>query len=141
MARIKLGIQDSLSLGNLDAARDWGFAGDYVRAMWIMLQQEKPADYVIATGEKHTVRELVELAFGHVGLDWQKFVRTDPNLLRPAEVNKLRGNAAKARDELGWQPRVGFAELIRMMVDADLEQVRRELNDTNPNQKPSGNNQ
>lgn len=131
VARIKLGMQDTLSLGNLDAARDWGFAGDYVRAMWLMLQQEKPVDYVIATGEKHTVRELVSLAFSHVGLDWQKYVRTDPSLLRPAEVNKLCGNAAKARAELGWQPRVGFTELIRMMVDADLERVRRELNDTN----------
>ena len=129
VARIKLGVQDSLTLGNLDAARDWGYAGDYVRAMWLMLQQDKPADYVIATGEKHTVRELVELAFGHVGLDWQKHVRTDPKLLRPAEVNKLRGNAAKARTELGWQPQVDFPTLVRMMVDADLERVERELNE------------
>jgi GDPmannose 4,6-dehydratase len=129
VARIKLGVQDELTLGNLDAARDWGFAGDYVRAMWMMLQQEKPTDYVIATGEKHTVRELVELAFGHVGLDWQKYVRTDPKLLRPAEVNKLRGNPAKAHAELGWLPEVDFPALIRMMVDADLERVERELNE------------
>ncbi len=127
VARIKLGVQDSLSLGNLDAARDWGYAGDYVRAMWLMLQQDKPADYVIATGEKHTVRELVELAFGHAGLDWQKYVRTDPKLLRPAEVNKLRGDATKARDELGWRPEVDFPTLVRKMVDADLERVEQEL--------------
>jgi len=132
VARIKLGLQDSLSLGNLDAARDWGYAGDYVRAMWLMLQQDEPADYVIATGEKHTVRELIELAFGHVGLDWQKHVRTDPKLLRPAEVNKLRGNAAKAHAELGWQPEVDFPTLVRMMVDADLQRVQRELNEHKP---------
>ena len=131
VARIKLGIQDSLTLGNLDAARDWGFAGDYVRAMWLMLQQEKPSDYVIATGRKHTVRELVELAFGHVGLDWRQCVHTDPKLLRPAEINKLCGNAAKARDELGWHTEVEFPALIRMMVDADLERVERELDETN----------
>ena len=129
VARIKLGLQDTLALGNLDAARDWGFAGDYVRAMWLMLQQEEPGDYIVATGVKHTVRELVEMAFSHVGLDWKRYVRTDPNLLRPAEVNKLRGNAAKACDELGWEPKVDFAQLIRMMVDADLDRVRREIYD------------
>ncbi|MBN2291883.1 MAG: GDP-mannose 4,6-dehydratase [Pirellulales bacterium] len=129
VARIKLGVQDSLSLGNLDAARDWGYAGDYVRAMWLMLQQDKPSDYVIATGEKHTVRDLVELAFNHVGLDWQKYVCTDPKLLRPAEVNKLRGDATKARNELGWRPEVDFPSLVRMMVDADLERVEREINE------------
>jgi GDPmannose 4,6-dehydratase len=126
-ARIKLGRQETLRLGNLDAARDWGFAGDYVKAMWLMLQQDKPDDFVVATGEKHTVRELVELAFDHVGLDWHDRVQTDPALLRPAEVNQLRGDAAKARSVLGWQPEVSFPELIRMMVNADLERVQREM--------------
>ncbi len=127
VARIKLGTQDSLTLGNLDAARDWGFAGDYVRAMWLMLQQEKPSDYVIATGHKHTVRELVELAFGHADLDWRQYVHSDPKLLRPAEINKLCGDATKARDELGWHAEVEFPTLVRMMVDADLKRVEREL--------------
>jgi GDPmannose 4,6-dehydratase len=127
VARIKLGRQETLRLGNLDAARDWGFAGDYVKAMWLMLQQDKPDDFVVATGEKHTVRELVELAFDHVGLDWHDRVQTDPALLRPAEVNQLRGDAAKARSVLGWQPEVSFPELIRMMVNADLERVQREM--------------
>jgi GDPmannose 4,6-dehydratase len=126
-ARIKLGLQDTLALGNLDAARDWGYAGDFVEAMWLMLQQDEPDDYVIATGEKHTVREMAELAFGYVGLDWRKHVRTDPALLRPAEVNRLRGDSAKARKELDWRPRVAFPELIRMMVDADLQRAEREL--------------
>ncbi len=102
VARIKLGLTDSLSLGNLDAHRDWGFAGDYVRAMWMMLQQERADDYVIATGESHSVRELVEIAFGHVGLDWQKYVRLDPKFLRPAEVDLLVGDSSKARKSLGW---------------------------------------
>jgi GDPmannose 4,6-dehydratase len=127
VARIKLGVQEKLKLGNLDAKRDWGFAGDYVQAMWMMLQQERPDDYVVATGQKHSVRELVELAFGQVGLDWQEHVEVDPKLLRPAEVNTLRGDAAKAQKVLGWQPTVSFAELVRMMVDADLKRVRREL--------------
>jgi GDPmannose 4,6-dehydratase len=124
VARIKLGLADSLSIGNLDAHRDWGFAGDYVRAMWLMLQQSKPDDYVIATGVSHSVRELVEIAFAHAGLDWQKHVRVDPALLRPAEVDHLLGDASKARQELGWQPEVSFKQLVEMMVDADLERLR-----------------
>ena len=123
VARIKLGLDTHLSLGNMDAQRDWGFAGDYVRAMWLMLQQAEPDDYVIATGVSHSVRELVEVAFGHVGLDWQKYVRTDPALIRPAEVDHLIGDASKAHTALGWQPTVSFAQLIAMMVDADLERV------------------
>ena len=125
VARIKLGLADSLSLGNLDAHRDWGFAGDYVRAMWLMLQQDRPDDYVIATGVSHSVRDLVEIAFGHAGLDWRAHVRTDPALLRPAEVDHLIGSPAKARAELGWKPDVDFEELIRMMVDADVERLGR----------------
>jgi GDPmannose 4,6-dehydratase len=124
VARIKLGLADSLSIGNLDAHRDWGFAGDYVRAMWLMLQQPKPDDYVIATGVSHSVRELVEIAFAHAGLDWQQYVRVDPALLRPAEVDHLLGDASKARQELGWQPDVSFKQLVEMMVDADLERLR-----------------
>jgi GDPmannose 4,6-dehydratase len=120
VARIKLGLADHLALGNLDACRDWGFAGDYVRAMWLMLQQEKADDYVIATGKTHSVRQLVEAAFGHVGLDWQKHVRIDPAFLRPAEVDHLIGDAAKARRVLGWEPSVSFERLVAMMVDADL---------------------
>jgi len=127
VARIKLGAQEKLKLGNLDAKRDWGFAGDYVQAMWMMLQQDTPGDYVVATGRAHSVREFVELAFGHVGLDWRKYVETDPDLFRPAEVNVLRGDATKARTVLGWQPKVSFAQLVRMMVDADLERVKKEL--------------
>jgi len=127
VARIKLGVQEKLKLGNLDAKRDWGFAGDYVQAMWMMLQQDTPGDYVVATGRAHSVREFVELAFGHVGLDWRKYVETDPDLFRPAEVNVLRGDATKARTVLGWQPKVSFAQLVRMMVDADLERVKKEL--------------
>ncbi len=126
VARIKLGLQDKLVLGNLDAMRDWGYAGDYVEAAWLMLQQDKPDDYVVATGVKHSVRELVEQAFSHAGLDWREHVESDPKFFRPAEVNTLCGDAAKARRVLGWQPRVSFAELIRMMVDADLERVGRE---------------
>jgi GDPmannose 4,6-dehydratase len=114
-------------MGNLDAMRDWGFAGDYIQAAWRMLQQDKPDDYVVATGQKHSVRELVELAFSRAGLDWQKHVVTDPKLFRPAEVNTLCGDASKARRVLGWAPKVSFAELIRMMVDADLERARREV--------------
>lgn len=127
VARIKLGVQQKLYLGNLDAMRDWGYAGDYVRAMWLMLQQDKPDDYVIATGEKHSVRELVELAFEYVGLDWREFVEIDPKLFRPAEVYTLRGDASKARRVLGWEPTVTFPELVKMMVEADLERVRREI--------------
>jgi GDPmannose 4,6-dehydratase len=124
VARVKLGLADSLSLGNLEARRDWGFAGDYVRAMWLMLQQPAPDDYVIATGVSHSVRELVEVAFRHVGLEWQDHVKTDPALLRPAEVDQLVGDASKARETLGWSPRVDFEGLIRIMVDADLERLR-----------------
>ena len=125
VARIKLGKQKDLKLGNLDAQRDWGFAGDYVRAMWLMLQQDRPDDYVIATNEAHSVRELVEIAFGHVGLDWQEFVKVDPAFLRPAEVDHLIGNPEKARKELGWTPSVDFKGLVTMMVDADMERVQR----------------
>src|SRR5687767_12378576 len=123
VARIKLGLADHLALGNLDAHRDWGFAGDYVRAMWLMLQQEQADDYVIATGVSHSVRDLVEVAFGHVGLDWQKYVRIDPAFLRPAEVDHLIGDPAKARKTLGWEPSVTFEGLVAMMVDADLERL------------------
>jgi len=123
VAQIKLGLAHELRLGNLDAKRDWGFAGDYVEAMWRMLQQPEPDDYVVATGENHTVKELVEIAFSHAGLDWQKFVQLDSSLLRPAEVEVLIGDPAKARARLGWQPKVSFGELVRMMVDADLQRL------------------
>ena len=125
VARIKLGLADSLSLGNLGACRDWGFAGDYVRAMWLMLQQEEPDDYVISTGIAHSVQDLVEIAFGRVGLDWKKHVKLDPALIRPAEVDHLIGNSAKAREKLGWEPAVDFKKLVQMMVDADLERLRQ----------------
>lgn len=127
VARIALGAAKELRLGNLDAERDWGYAGDYVEAMWLMLQQENADDYVVATGEMHSVRELVEAAFARVGLDADKFVRLDPALLRPAEVHELCGNSDKARRVLGWRPTVGFRELVEMMVDADLERIEREL--------------
>ena len=124
VARIKLGLAQHLSLGNLDAHRDWGFAGDYVRAMWSMLQQETPGDFVIATGVSHSVQDLVQTAFSHVGLEWQEYVRTDPCFLRPAEVDHLIGDSSRARAELGWQPNVDFKTLITMMVAADLERHR-----------------
>jgi GDPmannose 4,6-dehydratase len=123
VARIKLGIEKKLYLGNLEAHRDWGFAGDYVRAMWLMLQQPTADDYVVATGESHSVRDLVEVAFSHAGLDWQAHVEVDPQFLRPAEVDHLVGNAAKARRNLGWEPSVDFAGLIAMMVDSDIERL------------------
>jgi GDPmannose 4,6-dehydratase len=123
VAAIKLGLAEHLSLGNLDACRDWGFAGDYVRAMWLMLQQDEADDYVIATGVSHSVRELVEIAFAHAGLDWQQYVRTDPSLLRPAEVDHLIGNPEKARRTLGWEPTVNFEQLVAMMVDQDLARL------------------
>ena len=123
VARIKLGLDETLALGNLDACRDWGFAGDYVRAMWMMLQQDAADDYVIATGEAHSVKRLVEIAFEHAGLDWEKHVRTDPAFLRPAEVDHLIGNPAKARKVLGWEPSVNFDGLVRMMVDADVARL------------------
>ena len=125
VAGIKLGLTDHLSLGNLDACRDWGFAGDYVRAMWMMLQQDQADDYVIATGVSHSVKQLVEIAFGHVGLDWQKHVRTDPALLRPAEVDHLIGTAEKAKRVLGWEPTVSFEQLVAMMVEADLARLQQ----------------
>ncbi|GAB4570414.1 MAG: GDP-mannose 4,6-dehydratase [Anaerolineae bacterium] len=121
VARIHLGLQDKVYLGNLDAQRDWGFAGDYVRAMWLMLQQDEPDDYVIATGETHSVKELVETAFEHVGLDWREHVEQDPRFMRPAEVDLLVGDASKAQEKLGWEPQVRFKGLVQMMVDADIE--------------------
>src|SRR6266513_2118075 len=123
VARIKLGLSDTLSIGNLDAHRDWGFAGDYVRAMWLMLQQDTPDDFVIATGVSHSVRDLIQIAFARVGLDWQKHVRVDPALLRPAEVEHLLGDASKAKKDLGWTPSVDFKQLVEMMVDADLARL------------------
>lgn len=125
VARIKLGLQETLALGNLEAKRDWGFAGDYVEAMWRMLQQPTGGDYVIATGETHSVRDFLEIAFDHVGLsDWQKYVHQDPAFLRPAEVDLLVGDPSKARADLGWEPKVQFADLVRMMVDADLARAK-----------------
>ena len=121
VARIKLGLTDELRLGNLDAKRDWGFAGDYVEAMWLMLQREEPVDYVVATGDEHSVREFTEIAFEHAGLNSERYVLADPTYLRPAEIDHLVGDSSKARSELGWEPRVSFEQLIRMMVDADLE--------------------
>ena len=126
VARIKLGLSRSLTLGNLDAHRDWGFAGDYVEAMWLMLQQDRPDDYVISTGISHSVRELVEGAFAHAGLDWNEHVRLDPQLIRPAEVEHLIGDSTKARQQLGWTPVVEFKRLVEMMVDADMERVNME---------------
>ncbi len=126
-ARIKLGLADELRLGNLDARRDWGFAGDHVRAMWMMLQRDEPQDYVIGTGATHSVRELVELAFGCLDLDWQKFVVQDERFLRPAEVDLLVADPSKAKSELGWEPTVHFENLIRMMVEADMKALRSEL--------------
>jgi len=124
-ARIKLGLDEKLALGNLDARRDWGFASDYVEAMWLMLQADKAEDYLIATNETHSVRELCEIAFARVGLDWQKYVAIDPAFVRPAEVDLLVGDATKARTKLHWTPRVSFAELIGMMVDADVARLGR----------------
>jgi GDPmannose 4,6-dehydratase len=123
VARIKLGLANELRMGNLEARRDWGFAGDYVEAMWLMLQQPRPQDYVIGTGETHSVRELVELAFRHVGLDYRRYVVSDPRFQRPAEVELLLADPGKARRELGWAPRVGFEQLVTMMVDADLARL------------------
>jgi GDPmannose 4,6-dehydratase len=123
VARIKLGLQDELRLGNLDAQRDWGYAPDYVRAMWLMLQQEQPEDFVVATGETHSVREFVECAFDHVGLDYRQYVIQDERFMRPAEVDLLVGDSSRAREVLGWKPHVSFDELVRKMVDADLKQL------------------
>jgi len=127
VARIKLGQQDELRLGNLDAQRDWGFAGDYVEAMWLMLQQDGPDDFVVSTGETHTVREFVELAFGRVDLDWEKYVVMDERFMRPAEVDLLIGDPAKAHQVLGWKPKMPFPELVHTMVDADLDELTRQL--------------
>jgi GDPmannose 4,6-dehydratase len=124
-AKIKLGLQKKLLMGNLDALRDWGYAGDYVEAMWLMLQQDKPDDYVIATGIAHSVKDLVQVAFEHLGLDWQEYVETDKNFLRPAEVDFLLGDTSKAKLRLGWQPKITFEELIKMMVDNDLRLNQR----------------
>ena len=129
-ARIKLGLQQDLYLGNLDAKRDWGYAGDYVEAMWLMLQQDQPDDYVIATGETHTVREFLEVAFGHLNLDWKQHVKIDPQYYRPTEVDLLIGDASKAKKQLQWEPRVRFKELATMMVDSDLEAERERLDGT-----------
>jgi GDPmannose 4,6-dehydratase len=123
VASIKLGLSSHLALGNLEACRDWGFAGDYVRAMWMMLQQDEADDYVISTGVSHSVQELVEIAFAHAGLDWKQYVRTDPALLRPAEVDHLIGDPSKARRVLGWEPTVNFEQLVAMMVDADIARL------------------
>jgi len=127
VARIKLGCEDTVYLGNLEARRDWGFAGDYVHAMWTMLQQDTPGDYVIGTGESHSVREFVESAFSYAGLDWSKHVRIDPRYFRPTEVDSLRADPSRARRVLEWEPRVKFQDLIRMMVDADIADLQRTL--------------
>jgi GDPmannose 4,6-dehydratase len=127
VARISLGLQDSISLGNLDSKRDWGFAGDYVEAMWMMMQQEKPDNFIVATGKTHTIRELLEVAFAKVGIkDWEKYVIIDPRFKRPAELHILQGSAEKAKKELGWTPKVSFKELIEMMVDADVARNQAE---------------
>ncbi|MEN9577159.1 MAG: GDP-D-mannose dehydratase, NAD(P)-binding [Pseudomonadota bacterium] len=137
VAHIKHGVQEKLFMGNLDAKRDWGFAGDYVEGMWLMLQQDKPDDYVLATGETHSVRELLDVAFSHAGLDWKEHVEIDPAYFRPSEVDLLQGDASKARAALGWAPRVGFKELIEMMVDADIERVRAKIHGS-ASTRPSG---
>jgi GDPmannose 4,6-dehydratase len=129
-AAIKLGLRDKLYLGNLDAKRDWGHARDFVEAMWMMLQRDEPDDYVIATGETHSVRDFLDEAFGHLDLDWKRFVEIDPRYYRPAEVDLLIGDASKARRKLGWEPRITFKELVRMMVDADLAELKRTHHNT-----------
>ena len=129
-ARIKLGLQQDLYLGNLDAKRDWGYAGDYVEAMWLMLQQPAPDDYVIATGETHTVREFLDVAFGHLGLDWKRHVKIDPRYYRPTEVDILIGDASYAKNKLGWEPKIRFKELAVMMADADLRMERERMEGT-----------
>jgi len=126
-AKIKLGLLDKLHLGNLDAHRDWGFAKDYVQAMWLMLQQDEPDDYVIATGEEHSVRELVETAFSHLGLEWEKYVVQDPKFFRPVDLNMLVGDSSKARKRLGWKPSVSFDELVKLMVDSDVKELEKSL--------------
>ena len=130
VAKIKLGQLKELRMGNLDADRDWGFAGDFVRAMWLMLQQDEPRDYVIATGKAHTVRDLCDLAFSHVGLDYRDYVVLDPAFIRPAEVDKLLGDPSRAKQDLGWEPKVSFQEMVAMMVDADLERFAKSPGET-----------
>jgi len=130
-AKIKLGLTNELRLGNLDAKRDWGFAGDYVKAMWLMLQQDEPEDYVIATGATHSVKDLVQIAFDYVNLNWEDYVVIDPKFVRPAEVDLLLGDSTKAKDKLGWKPAVDFKSLIEMMVDADLEKVKNNIHLSN----------
>ncbi|MBP8129987.1 MAG: GDP-mannose 4,6-dehydratase [Candidatus Hydrogenedentes bacterium] len=132
VARIKFGLRDELRLGNLDAKRDWGYAGDYVRAMWMMLQQDAPDDYVVASERSHSVRDMCETAFAHVGLDYQQFVKVDPQFCRPAEVHTLLGDCSKAKARLGWRPEVSFEQLIRMMVDADLVRVEDQVRNQRP---------
>jgi len=124
IAKIKLGLQNELRLGNLEAKRDWGFAGDYVKAMWLMLQQDKPDDYVIATNESHSVKEFVELAFCYAGLDWKEYVIVDERLYRPAEIHLLRGDYRKGRERLGWEPKIKFKELVKLMVEADIRKTK-----------------
>jgi GDPmannose 4,6-dehydratase len=130
-ARIKAGLQEKLYLGNLDAKRDWGYAPEYVEAMWLMLQQEKPDDYVIATGETHSIREFLDLSFGHAGLEWKKYVEIDPHYYRPTEVDLLIGDAAKAKKKLGWAPKTKFPELVRIMTEADIALLAHELSGKN----------
>ena len=127
VAQIKLGKADELRMGNLDAERDWGYAGDYVEAMWLMVQQDEPGDFVVSSDETHSIRELCQIAFSHVGLDWEQYVKVDAKFLRPAEVDQLIGDSSKVRKELGWEPKIGFAELVEMMVDADLALLKGEL--------------
>ncbi|MCR4337907.1 MAG: GDP-mannose 4,6-dehydratase, partial [Candidatus Omnitrophica bacterium] len=128
-------LQDKLYLGNLDAKRDWGFAGDYVEAMWLMLQQEEPGDYVIATGQTHSVKEFLREAFGYAGLDWKKYVEIDKRYLRPTEVDLLLGDNSKAKKKLNWKPKVNFQQLVKMMVDADMELVAKQLHGTRGREK------
>ena len=132
VARIAAGLQDKLYLGNLEARRDWGYAKEYVEAMWLMLQQEEPDDYVIATGEAHSVREFVEIAFDHVGLDWRKYVEVDPRFYRPVDVTNLVGDASKARKKLGWQPKTKFEDLVKLMVDADIAILKAKMEGRRP---------
>ncbi len=136
LAHIKFGLEDKLYLGNLDAKRDWGFAGDYVEGMWMMMQQDKADDYVLATGQTHSVHEFLDLAFDHAKIDWKKHVEIDSRYFRPAEVDLLLGDSTKARTRLGWKPKVSFPELVRMMVDADLELVRARVHGTGVNTRP-----
>jgi GDPmannose 4,6-dehydratase len=140
VARIKAGLQKKLYLGNLDAKRDWGYAKEYVEAMWLMLQQDQPDDFVIATGQTHSVEEFLAEAFAHVNLDWHDYVELDSKYLRPAEVDLLIGDATKAKEQLGWEPKVGFNELVRLMVDADVSTVTRDeheaFGDTNMVESP-----